>query len=293
MKRSPLDWRDAVSSSLQYFAGKARVEAERALDDVTLSLADKRWLKGASRRVKAALSKQAVAARWGKTQERQEHNAGAEGRLDDIMDVCGAEYFRSTFLVYRLRWLVAGGSFSHAARALTMVAEGRKYVKNKDESAALDYVEAWATAMLPLAEAVSYLDSLRPAPVFTFLGVSPTVTATLAQSGFDHKTLRLPPVRREIIEETDKHGQTLRRIILVLEWPEGTVHSGIRFHGRSGNSLCAACGHAIKNPFNWVPLLVDNAEGTPHSMWVGGDCARNLLGVRKDGDAEWENVEGR
>lgn len=47
---------------------------------------------------------------------------------------------------------------------------------------------------------------------------------------------------------------------------------------------CQACGHAIKNVFNWVPLVVDSAAGVPHAMWVGKDCAQTLFGVTVKGE---------
>lgn len=44
-------------------------------------------------------------------------------------------------------------------------------------------------------------------------------------------------------------------------------------------------GHAIKDPFNWVPLLAYNHKKTPHALWVGRDCAEKLFGCEVEGDA--------
>jgi hypothetical protein len=70
-------------------------------------------------------------------------------------------------------------------------------------------------------------------------------------------------------------------------WPEGTEHACSRFAASGSQNQCHACGHAIRNAFNWVPLVVENAEGVPHALWVGRDCAENLFGIKATGELEY------
>lgn len=69
-----------------------------------------------------------------------------------------------------------------------------------------------------------------------------------------------------------------------LKWPEGTKFNATGYCRTANNHQCQACGHAIKNAFNWVLLVVDSAAGVPHAMWVGKDCAQTLFGVAVKGE---------
>jgi hypothetical protein len=125
--------------------------------------------------------------------------------------------------------------------------------------------------------AVAALNEKRNKAVFITdpTKVSPTVKKTLEGLKLNSLTIRVCPI--DYREVTLDNGRKVFHAFLV--WPKGTVHGASRFHATNNNLQCQACGHAIKNPFNWVPILVDNAAGVPHSIWVGRDCSKNLFGV--------------
>jgi hypothetical protein len=146
-----------------------------------------------------------------------------------------------------------------------------------------DFKEVWAI--------IKRLDATRPVPTFTSIGASPTVTATLQDMGLNanHGTVRVCPMEFKKVEVVNpKTKQVEIHTVCRLLWPAGTRHNQSRFSGDSCH--CHACGHSIKNPFNWVPMLVDDKAGTPHSLWVGRDCAKTIFGVDMTGELE---IEGR
>jgi len=101
--------------------------------------------------------------------------------------------------------------------------------------------------------------------------------------GIAFDTLEVPPVEWTWIEQ-EVNGTTVRVPVGRIIWPEGTRHGTSRY--ARGASHCHACGHAIGNPYNWVPLVAQTASG-PASLWVGADCARNLFNVDVSGQAEY------
>jgi hypothetical protein len=80
-------------------------------------------------------------------------------------------------------------------------------------------------------------------------------------------------------------GKTVRLPVGRMLWPEGTTHRESRY--AHGSSNCHACGHQIRSPYNWVPLVAQTATG-PVSLWVGRDCARNLFQAEVTGDGRYE-----
>lgn len=144
----------------------------------------------------------------------------------------------------------------------------------------------YATDFAEIAALMTRLDATRPKPVFTSIGVSPTITATLKEAGLvlNVATVRMCQMKVVEVERKNMKGETEIVSLLVLEWPEGTVHGSSRFHNY--NDQCESCGHRIKNVFNWIPLLIDDAAGVPHSMWVGRDCSERIFGICVKGDVE-------
>lgn len=134
-------------------------------------------------------------------------------------------------------------------------------------------------------EAVKALNEKRNRAVFIVdpSNVSPTVRKTLDGLKLDSKTIRVAPIEYKEVEVALASGRKVKALRAFLVWPKGTVHNASRFHSTDNNFQCQACGHAIRNPFNWVPVLVDNAKGVPHSIWVGRDCAKNLFGIELRG----------
>lgn len=148
-----------------------------------------------------------------------------------------------------------------------------------------------ANDFIPVKALLKLLDSRRPKRTVIFKTLSPTVVKNLlGDLNFNMETLRHPPVECKWVPFIGRDGKEYQELVCYIKWPEGTVHSGSRYaHGsRAGNAQCHACGHAIKNPSNWVPMLIDDVNGVPHSMWVGTDCARNVFGCEVEGDARYE-----
>lgn len=143
---------------------------------------------------------------------------------------------------------------------------------------------AHAMALEPIRVLAQKWSSLRPRPTFTKLGASPTVTATLKDLGAT--AVDVCPMHYELgTVGVDSQGKPIEGYVAVLDWPEGTQHGTSRYRGTNDNDQCEACGHAIKNRYNWVPLLLTTSTG-PKSLWVGRDCAKTLFGIDMDGDLE-------
>lgn len=136
----------------------------------------------------------------------------------------------------------------------------------------------------PVQALITRWNGLRPKPTFTSLGASATVTATLKSLGATAVS-----VAEIIYEEVQllnvKTGKVETRYIGRVVFPEGCRHGCSRYQGTNDNRQCEACGHAIKNPFNWCPLVLTTAEG-PKSLWTGRDCAKTLFGIDMTGELE-------
>ena len=259
---------------LEWFSGKARdtivsFTIPALLESEQLGY----WKKGVARRVGATLNKQNVAAKWARKVEEKfgEHAFGSfhlrhDHPLDDAQSsLLFGSFARAPEL---LRKLLAAPTFSDAEKPY-----------------AQDAI-SWAQAFTPVANLVQLLDSRRPKAVVVMATLSPTVAKNVsAHIGLDASTIQSPPMHGEWGEVMLK-GRKVRVYEVVVDWPDGTRHNTSRFHN---HAQCQACGHAIQNPFNWVPLLAYNAEKVPLSLWIGRDCAWKLFGCKVEGDAIYPN----
>ncbi len=272
----------ARTAVLGWYTGKAQKDAAAALDLLAQSEAQGAWVPGASRFVDARLGKSNVATKMGRAHGKALEGVGdyktpAAQRGWNVMMVLTYPYpKRLGAHVTELDWTAIRTA---APASLRMV---------------VDFAEKLCKDFAPVAALMVRLDATRPLPVITKIGASPTVTATLTNLGLVAKaeTAQVCPGHWEERTSVDAKGKTVYRQVWILEWPTGTVHGKSRYaHGsHAGNSQCEACGHAIQNPFNWVPLLLDNEAGRPHSLWVGKDCAKTIFGVKVTGDFEIENA---
>lgn len=148
---------------------------------------------------------------------------------------------------------------------------------------------AWLALCAEKGAAVKELEASRPLPVYTEIGLSRKVTQTLedANINLDLTTRRLCPLDWRWVDATDTKGHVIldRRTntpVQVKEyfpnWPEDTKFGTSRFR----HCDCEACGKTIPSR-QFVPVLVDNAEGVPHGFWFGRDCAKNILGIKDAG----------
>jgi hypothetical protein len=229
------------------------------------------WKKGAARTVRATLNKQNVAAKWAREVEK---------KFGSIQ--FGSFHLRHDHPLSDAQANLLYGSFERAPRLL------RSDVAARSADAEKPYAEdaiRWAAAFAPVADLVALLDSRRPRAVVVMKTLSPTVAQNVGEHiGLDVSTIQPPPMHGEWVKFVHK-GRTCHVYQVVVDWPEGTLHGRSRFLGSANHDQCEACGHAIKDPFNWVPILAYDAKAVPHSLWVGRDCAKKLFGCEVEGDA--------
>lgn len=258
---------------LEWFTGKARQNAEHALDLLAQSETAGEWLPGASRKVEAALTKSNIAKRlamqWGRQLE-------AIGSYRDPESERGWE----------IAFLLQYGGWQRATKI------DFDAIERKSPSPELTKVIRAAHVFLsdftPVVELIAVLDVTVRKPVFTSVGASPTITGLLESIGLlaNIATIRMPPIEWFTVERTELDGRKYLAKVGRLVWPRGTIHGASRYAETDRHRQCQACGHAIKNAYNWVPLLIDNLEGVPHSLWVGRDCAQTLFGIQMKGNLE-------
>lgn len=258
-----------TAAILYWFTGKAKTNAETALDLLTRSAEQGFWIPGASRKVRAALSKSNVARKIGRAT-----------RFDFDFDYRNPAMRAAGAAASNVTYVLSYG----AARTNIDFAALRAQPLTDVQLAAVDAAERLVAAFAPAWALMAQLDATRPKPVFTHLGVSPTLTATLAQlnASLDPGSLGMPETEFVRVESVDEKGKKVYGFEIIIHWPEGTVHqSSVHAYKRA---CCHACGHRIKNPFNWVPLYAKDKADVPHSMWVGRDCAESLFGIKLTGD---------
>lgn len=276
----------ARAACLRWFTGKALSNATEAMDMLAASEAQGAWVPKASRRVDACFSKANViiglARKHRKAIEQINETAVRYGEGEASPHGLSQQQPReqrgweAAFLMSSSQWRGRGTIFW-------------AYIMEKAPSdevrAAIDKGRQFAIDFAPLAQLARVLDATRPLPVFTQLGVSPTLTATLKSIGLDGtmSSIRLCPIRWEKREIKNASGKVSYVLVGIPEWPAGTVHGASRYDNNGQHLQCQACGHGIRQADNWVPLIIDNAAGVPHSLWVGRDCAKSLFGIKTTG----------
>lgn len=221
---------------------KAVAAANSTLDMLDASIAAGEWVSGASRKVLALVTNGL---------------AGARGYVSAEMP-----------------------NEAHMLFCYGNIAYGRHYAATAPESDLKEAARGLLSAIEPVHELIKLLNARRPTPKFTYLGVSPRITETLQKMDLAPSTVRLCPMR-ETRRTVTRDGKAESIVVFILEWPAGTVHGASPFgYSRAGHAQCEACGHAIRNPSNWLPLVVDGTDGRPRSMWVGRDCGKRLFGIQ-------------
>lgn len=255
---------DAINTDavLAFFSGKARQNAAAALEALTASLRQGFWGKGVSRSVEAALGKSNVV---------QKQVRGLGGHIGYALDDARYGHYLHSYLALR---------YGQFRKVLHIDATGL------ESDVVVDLYRPYAAAFRPVAEAFEALDAIRPQPVLTTLGASPTVTKTL--NGLDATKVEVCPMEFYRLQRLNPKTEKMEWYAVArLLWPAGIRHNTSRF---CGEGQCQACGHAIRRQGNWVPLILTASDNTPKSLWVGKDCAETLFGVQLTGDLE---IEGR
>lgn len=246
------------------FSGKQADAVRAAFALINESLAQEYWVKGASRRVRASFP--------GK------HNK-----------ICSSFYRADLFdaetseSIYRVDFFLSYGPFHMRGMTDEDVQvyrdQLRAFISNEKPNvqakllAQIDAKFSVVSTFRRLVEVVKYLDEKRPKPVYTVLGTSPTVNRHLDEIKTDYTVPATMPELK--LEETDEGW------VSYLEWPEG-----ITFPRQSlvKTSCCQACNHAIRNGYNWVPVIVQSTDKRPMGLWVGSDCARTIFGIESSAE---------
>jgi hypothetical protein len=240
-----------VAAIKTWYTGKALEKATAALELLLKSEEQGFWVKGASRSVPAALGKSGRGKKVAKTLNyswEQLHNKPLS-----------VSYYALNY----------GDILRYSHLTLQEALQGLP------DEALMHYFD-----FQPVAALMAKLNATKAPPVFTTMNASPTVSAELKRQ--DAVNVEVCPMRWE--ERTKEvNGKTVFYTVGILLWPKGTRHGTSRY-GHDGQ--CHACGHAIRNSFNWVPLILTTATGDKKSLWVGRDCAKTLFGVDMAGDLE-------
>lgn len=246
------------------------------------------WPTGKSRSVKAALNKQAVAKKFALANDRNwntDRNLPADQLVGKLVDLAlPTDGARSLSTGWKLMHAMMFGRVEDAPKLLPLARQLEP--RNASEENALQTATRWCEDFAPVAELVALLDSSRPRRTVVLGTLSPTVADNLSRAmGISIASVRSPEVVTKWVE-IEIRGRMVRVQELEILWPDGTKHwrSRYAFGSAAGNEQCHACGHAIRNPWNWVPLLADGKDG-PLSLWVGKDCAGKLFGAKVEGDA--------
>lgn len=266
----------------KWFSGASLNNLDGALYLLQESEKQGSWVKGASRRVVAALGNANLAQKVGREVRHCFH-------YNENRDLNDAHHTIEMGLCYGGKYLEGVGA-ACAKLNTTSLDFGQRNIVDQAERMAADFA--------PVIALVKLLDRSRPARKVIFATLSPTVVKTFSDLGLSNinlASIREPEIKWEWVEGVNADGRTIRYMVGTILWPEGTKHHCSKFSAgsKTGNRQCQACGHAIKNPYNWVPVLVDDIAGTPYSLWIGRDCAKNLFGATVEGDAQYKNTEGR
>lgn len=258
---------------LEWFSGKSRdVIIALAIPALLESEALGYWKKGVARQVKASLNKQNVASRWARELEKKLEVDYKHPLSRALSNMRFGSYLRAPDLL-------TAEALKKLHETSYTFAPKKGVTQNVNE-----IIERWARANAEIAELVALLDARRPKPVIVMKTLSPTVAANIrAHIDLDVSTIQAPPMHGEWVEFEYK-GKKHQVYEIVIDWPAGTQHNRSRF---TKGHQCQACGHAIQNPYNWVPLLAyqQTEERAPCSLWVGRDCAEKLFGCEIEGDA--------
>jgi hypothetical protein len=272
----------------RWYSGKALITLDTyVIPTLKQAEQDEAWPTGASRKVRAALNKQTVAIKFANANERKSpdgrilpRDETTMGLLDDVSDN-RARYWdaklRSAPLVHAMMF----GQFTHAPKLIKLAQDLLPHCATNTERAALATALQWTTDNAPVAELVARLDATRPKPVYVFAAISKTIYASVSTAmGIDFTSIASPKITWDKVKTTIA-GKTAYIWVPTIHWPAGTKHNTSKFSygSKAGNDQCQACGHAIRNNYNWVPLLATTTKG-PVSLWVGRDCAESLFGCK-------------
>jgi hypothetical protein len=268
---------------LNWYSGKSAEKLQALMPGFLTSVEQGYWEPGLSRSFRSALTKHNVATKAVRPLRREMERLGTPAGA--------SEYDEQYRRVARMGWDAA--TVMIYGPALTQMAgldlDAMDAAASDKLKPLMAQVRRYVADFTPVMEAVRRLDATRPAPVFTSLGISPTVTATLGAAwlNLNLATIRPCPYHIEVRESTDSKGKAVFEAVMVLDFPANTVHDASRF---ASAQHCHACGHRISNCFNWVCILANDDNGQTYSMWVGRDCAKSIFGIDVKGECEYKGI---
>lgn len=165
-----------------------------------------------------------------------------------------------------------------------------QYVNLKKHS--VEFVKAYAALYVEHVDACRELDLMRPLPVVTKIGVSPTVTKTFTEMNLnlDLASIKLAEIAFRLVPWLDnkgnkaykENGDLLMTREYYVKWSKGIKHGQSRFSAVRKHQ-CEACGHGIPSG-NFVAVeAFDKNLNNQISLWVGCDCAKNIFGIKDVG----------
>ncbi len=238
------------------------------------------WPKGVSRSVRAGLNKMTAA----KKLVREWQERGLVSGINSSRHLRGEGWSLCFAMEY--------GRLQDVPQLLRTIREKDlpRLARSREEHTALLKAIEWVVTFNKIAALLDLLDSRRPPRTLVLGTLSPLVAGHLGEHlGLKLGTTRFPKTKAKWVEFIDSKTQKKYEMCVIeILWPKGTVHGSSKYQGTVDNSQCEACGHAIKSPYNWVPILIDNKAGIPHSFWTGRDCAEKLFGVRVEGEGMYE-----
>lgn len=272
---------------LRWFTGKAREKMAGVLDTLLESAAQGSWSEPrASIRLRSALGKPTVLVKLAKAMSKD-----VELEIDALL--LGKGGGRSSLgQGWNLRHNMLYGLAAAQANAFEYWPANWDERASAEARSIVQQAKEWIADLLPVVELADRIDATRPQPVFTLIGASPTVTKTLeyltgdAAPSLNFKSIRVCPIKWVEVERVDpKTGQVRYRWVGHLDPPADALWNCSRFADL--HDCCHACGHHIRNPSNWVPILIDSfSRQRPMLLFVGTDCARTIFGVRMKGALE-------
>jgi hypothetical protein len=276
---------------LSWYTGRALERVQGVLPAIAESERAGGWLPRVARRARAALADAPVAKKLARANDRpvEDWRYGGIGLLIDIADQRGDRWHEARDRGFALVTAMRYGRFEQAPQLARLAERLRPHVLSLDESVALGKAARWAADFTPAARLFARLDAGRPRPSYAFGEVSEAVRANVeVVMGLSFQTVRVPDIRWELRSRIGSAGRLVQAWVGVVLWPAGCRHEASKFNvSARGNDQCQACGHVIRDSFNWTPLLLDGPAG-PASLWVGRDCARHLFGCRVTGDGAFD-----
>lgn len=134
-----------------------------------------------------------------------------------------------------------------------------------------EVVQAWIDLIEEVQQIAHHLNTARPKPVITAVGLSPKVTKTLKEMNLDIdlSSISVPEIKMERVED---------EMVPIVMWTPGTKFNRSRFY-----QGCQACGRPIPSGM-YVPIEAkDLRSGDLIGLWIGCDCAKNIFGVKDVG----------